>query len=530
MKTLFLSIIVFSVSILLIGTSNQVFAPCLVGVTSCGPPPGVTVVATTDSQFYEKNDTITVQGQVYLENYTKPVTIQVVNPNNTTIQSIDVPVNNETFGTKITANFTKTGMYQIVTCVQNWCNRSYIKFVSEPYRLTAGSTDFLINYKSFADLVGMEADVNSQALRVHITNATAQGLQFVITLPRELIDSRGYDGNDASFRVWIGMHQPDKYMAPANFTQITSNGKSRTLAIDIPYEPVSNSNGIWDFKIMSADVASGPGVSNESPLKLFRLGMTIDQIHCQKDFVLIIKSEDGSPACTSSETAQILIQRGWGHALDTGVSVTLREGQRDGPLLVQKVLQDSIQGLNFREYPLATNVGMPVTLHIGDTASNGCTVELTLVKINNDTATFLKKEYHNKPCPICLSEDTVIDTPNGRVNIKDLKVGMSVFTQDDSGKKQIVTISKTGKTLTLPGHKMVHLILDDNRELYVSQNHPTADGRLFGKLALGDIIDGSKIKSTELVSYNGTYTYDILPSGGTGFYWANGILAGSTLK
>ena len=197
---------------------------------------------------------------------------------------------------------------------------------------------------------------------------------------------------------------------------------------------------------------------------------------------------------------------------------------------MQKILPDSIQGLDFREYPLATNVGYPITLHIGDSASNGCTVELTLVKISGSTATFLKKEYQNRPCPICLSENTVIDTPNGPVNVKELRVGMTVLTQDSSGHKQTAIILKTGRTLAPPDHKMVHLILDDKRELYVSPNHPTSDGRLFGELFVGDILDGSKIKSLQRVSYNGTSTYDILPSGQTGLYWANGILTKSTLK
>ncbi len=213
-----------------------------------------------------------------------------------------------------------------------------------------------------------------------------------------------------------------------------------------------------------------------------------------------------------------------------GSLVILSEGQREGPLLVQKILPDNIEGLNFREFPLATNIGYPINLHIGDSTSNGCTVVLTLVKINGSTATFLKKEYQNKPCPICLSENTVIDTPNGSVNVKELKEGMTILTQDSFGHKGNATILKTGRTLVPPDHKMVHVVLNDKRELYVSPNHPTADGRLFGELLVGDTLDGSKIKNREQVSYNGTYTYDILPSGKTGLYWANGILVKSTLK
>jgi hypothetical protein len=268
-----------------------------------------------------------------------------------------------------------------------------------------------------------------------------------------------------------------------------------------------------------------------SPLKQFKSGIAAQDVTCKEGLQLVIKAKDSSPACVQSSTAAKLVTLGWAKSQEnTGILVTLGEGQREGPLLVQKIFPDSIQGLDFREYPLATNVGYPITLHIGDSTSNGCTVELTLVKISNGTATFLKKEYQNRPCPICLSENTVIDTPNGPINVKELKVGMTVLTQNSSGHKQTGIILKTGRTLVPQDHIMVHVVLADKRELYVSPNHPTADGRLFGDLLAGDTLDGSKIKSAEQVPYNGTYTYDILPSGQTGFYWADGILVASTLK
>ena len=286
---------------------------------------------------------------------------------------------------------------------------------------------------------------------------------------------------------------------------------------------ISLSDYLVTFAISKSD--------NLSPLHQLKSGIATKDVKCKQELQLIIKAEDGSPACVRSSTAAKLVTLGWAKSQENvGVLVTLTEGQREGPLLVQKIFPDSIQGLDFREYPLATNVGYPITLHIGDSASNGCTVELTLVKISNGTATFLKKENHTRLCPICLSENTVIDTPNGPINVKELKTGMTVLTQDSSGHKQTAIILKTGRTLVPTDHIMVHVVLADKRELYVSPNHPTSDGRLFGGLLVGDDLDGSKIKSAYQVPYNGTYTYDILPSGQTGFYWANGILVASTLK
>jgi hypothetical protein len=76
---------------------------------------------------------------------------------------------------------------------------------------------------------------------------------------------------------------------------------------------------------------------------------------------------------------------------------------------------------------------------------------------------------------------------------------------------------------------MVHLVLADGRELLASPGHRTADGRQLGSLARRDSLDGSTIVTWELVPYAGDRTYDLLPAGPTGHYWANGILLSSTL-
>ena len=83
-------------------------------------------------------------------------------------------------------------------------------------------------------------------------------------------------------------------------------------------------------------------------------------------------------------------------------TVILSEGQRDGPLLVQEVGADYVKGLNYVEYPLARPDGIPVTLHVGDTASNGCTVMLTLLETQQqkDSAVFSKTVDYSRPCPL----------------------------------------------------------------------------------------------------------------------------------
>ncbi len=49
------------------------------------------------------------------------------------------------------------------------------------------------------------------------------------------------------------------------------------------------------------------------PLQQFRSGTTAKEVTCTHDLQLMIKSEDGSPACVTPHIANILIERGWGH-------------------------------------------------------------------------------------------------------------------------------------------------------------------------------------------------------------------------
>lgn len=212
-----------------------------------------------------------------------------------------------------------------------------------------------------------------------------------------------------------------------------------------------------------------------------------------------------------------------------GEPISLREGQRESSFLLEKIYPDYVTGLNFREYPIATDKGSPVTLRIGEIVSNGCTITLTLARIEGNTATFTKKTDFSRLCPICLAGDTLIDTLFGRVPVKYLWKGAPIWTSDKDGRRVAGIVTETAETPVPPTHSMVHLILDDGRELFASPGHPTIDRRTISELSRGDFYDGASILSAKRISYNQSATYDILPSGETGFYWANGILLGSTL-
>ena len=129
----------------------------------------------------------------------------------------------------------------------------------------------------------------------------------------------------------------------------------------------------------------------------------------------------------------------------------------------------------------------------------------------------------------CLAESTKIATPIGDVAVTSLKVGDIVWTTDAAGNRIVRPLIKVSR-VPAPNHRVVHLVLADSRSLDVSALHPAAGGIMVGDLKAGDAYDGSVVQSAAVKAYEGTATYDILPAGETGYYWANGILMGSTLQ
>ncbi len=129
---------------------------------------------------------------------------------------------------------------------------------------------------------------------------------------------------------------------------------------------------------------------------------------------------------------------------------------------------------------------------------------------------------------VCAAPDTPIATPEGNVPIADLRPGDMVYSSDNGAIVAVPLLRVTQRPVK--NHVVVQLRTKQGHLLNISAPHPTADGRLFADLKVGDSLDGEAIVSRELVAYQFAYTYDILPASSTGTYVANGLLIGSTLK
>ncbi len=130
-------------------------------------------------------------------------------------------------------------------------------------------------------------------------------------------------------------------------------------------------------------------------------------------------------------------------------------------------------------------------------------------------------------CPICLAAGDRIATPNGEVPVAELRPGMLVWTID-AGRRVAAPISVVSHTPAPFGHRVIRVVLADGRAVVASPGHPTGDGRRIGELDPGDLLDGSRVMTMDLIPYAGD-TWDLLPLSSTGQYWADGVLLGSTL-
>src|SRR5713226_1849580 len=91
------------------------------------------------------------------------------------------------------------------------------------------------------------------------------------------------------------------FIALLLFSSIFVNGIVLTPVMATPIPP------------QTCDVCGNMMVSQfKPPLKQFKNGSTLSEITCKQGLVFVIKVSDYSPACVKPDTAQKLVERGWG--------------------------------------------------------------------------------------------------------------------------------------------------------------------------------------------------------------------------
>ena len=131
-------------------------------------------------------------------------------------------------------------------------------------------------------------------------------------------------------------------------------------------------------------------------------------------------------------------------------------------------------------------------------------------------------------CPICLPAETRIATPSGERAVSLLRAGDPIWTTDPAGRRVRGRVLYAASTPTTGPHQVVRVTLADGRVVAASPGHPTLAGRALYELRAGDPLSGSVVSKVERARFVGARTFDVLPSGATGAYWADGVLLGSS--
>ena len=138
-------------------------------------------------------------------------------------------------------------------------------------------------------------------------NATGNG-KLTVELPRKIIDSTR-DGKDKPYLVFVGYLETGTKRIKAN--EIENNNERRTLAID--FAKGDNQIGIvGTYFIENNSTSTGWNpFGTFTPLQQYKKGFDAQDIVCKQGLQLIIKAEDGSPACVKSKSVKQLVERGW---------------------------------------------------------------------------------------------------------------------------------------------------------------------------------------------------------------------------
>ncbi len=123
----------------------------------------------------------------------------------------------------------------------------------------------------------------------------------------------------------------------------------------------------------------------------------------------------------------------------------------------------------------------------------------------NDKVNEFKKEDHvlyaiyGAPAEsLCTSGDTEVQTKNGYIQIKDIKVGDLVYTYNEE--KKVIELKKVlASSMTSPAAKVVKIKTTNGQEIICTPNHPfaTTDGGEIDYMTAEELKPGTLLKSSD---------------------------------
>lgn len=208
-----------------------------------------------------------------------------------------------------------------------------------------GNTEYLESLPSYSNQFidpnkDMFGSISTDCTEMLTVQSNISKLNNQLLLKTILTDTRGYPLSNVSYEMIA--KQDNKVILQSKTSNslmngIASLGSANPIDVELKMESRNHGlRGTFSFQIendgsmrflnpqteinnTNATIPIyGPGgpivtIKIATPLKQLQHGIASKDVTCWQGLQLILKSEDGSPACVKPQTAQILVERDWGH-------------------------------------------------------------------------------------------------------------------------------------------------------------------------------------------------------------------------
>ncbi|MCB0839978.1 MAG: hypothetical protein KDD99_25085 [Bacteroidetes bacterium] len=258
--------------------------------------------------------------------------------------------------------------------------------------------------------------------------------------------------------------------------------------------------------------------SCESPVNDSEFQQPTDAVKCTEDFDKLNLPDFESCNCATGDTT-VCGEDGRIYTSEclaecVGVKV-VKEGYCD--LIFRDECDPLTWEIEFVCYPIQTQFTPTLIAYLGDGTA-----------IYKDTAGVYFRGNVNM-C-ICLHPQTMILTYEGEKEVQSISEGEYIWTLNECEEKELQPVIWTNQVKVPASHQLLDIAFENGQHLKVSPLHPDIQGNALKDLTIGSYLNGEKVVSIEMIPANIPATWDILPAGATGAYFANGVAIGSTLK